>query len=206
MKLNIHYSMDYEVERIGSTLRRLAWYQENGYKPILPESLDISDLPKITKEITMEAVSKEYNEQPYLEAKKYIEGHWSSVVEEFVKGVKSTDLVLHDEYEISLTRYGVGGSYWLPNEIKINIVKMYEVGLMKTIVHEATHLTIQKFIDRYKIEHWVKERIVDLLLEQFAPKLNEFQFMPIETQKIDETFKLHYPNVELILKSLGSAK
>ncbi len=206
MKLNIQYSVDFEVERVLATLYRLEWYKTNGYKPVLPESFDVSDIHKITEEITRIAVVEEYNEQHYLEAKKYIEERWPSTAEGFIKGVKITDLILLDEYEIYLTRYGVGGSYDLPNKIIINIAKFYEFGLSMAIAHETIHISIQKFIDQYKIEHWVKERVVDLLLEQISPKLNEFQFIPIETQKIDETFKQHYPNVELILKSLGTSE
>lgn len=204
MKLNIYYSIDFEVERILGTIKKIEWYKTNGYTVNLPESLDLSDIDKITKEDIKEAVTKEYEEQNYLLAKKYIEGNWIKFDEAFVANALSTKLVIQDQYAILLTRYGVGGSYNLPNKIIINIRRMFEFGLIMTIAHETTHLLIQPLVEKYNIDHWIKERIVDMLLEQFAQKLNKFQSIPVDTQKIDEVFNKNYPDVELILKLLGS--
>lgn len=164
----------------------------------------MSNIDKITKEDIKEAVIKEYDEQNYFSSKKYIEDNWVNFDEAFVSSVLVTGLIVQDNYSIFLTRYGVGGSYNLPNTIIINIKRMFEFGLIMTIAHETTHLLIQPLVIKYNIDHWVKERIVDMLLEQFAKKLNKFQHIPIDTQKIDEVFNKNYPNVELILKSLGS--
>lgn len=204
MKLNIHYSVDFEVERIWATIKKFEWYKTNGYTVNLPESLDLSNIDKITKEDIQEAVTKEYDEQNYLSSKKYIEDNWINFNEAFVSSVLVTGLVIQDHYTIFLTRYGVGGSYNLPNTIIINIKRMFEFGLVMTIAHETTHLLIQPLIVKYKVDHWVKERIVDMLLEKFAQKLNKFQRIPIDTQKIDEVFNKNYPDVECILKSLES--
>lgn len=206
MKLNILYSEDFEVKRIIGTLKRIDWYKANGYTVQLPASLVAIDYSLLTEGDIKSAVSKEYSEQNYIESKKYIEDHWNNVGEELLKNIKNTSLVTQECYDIHLTRYGVGGSYHLPNKIIINIQRMFEYGLLKTIAHESVHLSIQSLVEKYNVRHWVKERVVDLLLEQFAPKVNSFQKIPIETKDIDETFKKEYPNIDLILRSLGASK
>lgn len=202
MKLNILYSPELEVERIINTLKRVGWYKENGYTVQLPESLDISDVTSITPESVKIAVSEDYNEQNYLGSKKYIEEHWNSVGEELTKNIKNTSLVLQNSYDIQLTRYGVGGSYHMPNKIIINIQRMFEFGLLKTIAHEGVHLSIQSMVEKYNVKHWHKERVVDLLLQEFAPKVSSFQKMSINTTKIDEIFRKEYPDVDKVLSSL----
>lgn len=203
MKLNILYSQELEVERIINTLKRLDWYKANGYTVQLPESLDVSDVANITPELVRVAILKDYNEQNYLASQKYIEDHWSPVRDEFLKNVKNTSLLLQDSYDIQLTRYGVGGSYHMPNKIIINIQRMFEFGLLKTIAHESVHLSIQSMVEKYNVKQWPKERAVDLLLQEFAPKVNSFQKMSIDTTKIDEIFKKEYPDVDKILSSVG---
>lgn len=203
MKLNILYSQELEVERILNTIKRLDWYKANGYTVQLPESLDVSDITNISPELIRVAISKDYNEQNYLVSQKYIEDHWGPVSDEFSKNIKNTSLLLQDVYDIQLTRYGVGGSYHTPNKIIINIQRMFEFGLLKTIAHESVHLSIQSMVEKYNIKQWPKERVVDLLLQEFAPKVNSFQKMSIDTTKIDEIFKKEYPNVDKILSSVG---
>ena len=83
---------------------------------------------------------------------------------------------------------------------------MFEYGLLKTTAHESIHLAIQPLVEKYNVKHWVKERVVDLILEQLVPKVNSFQKMPIEIERTDEVFKEKYPNIDLILKSLGDSE
>lgn len=204
MKLNILYSPELEIECITNTIKRLEWYKANGYTVQLPESLDISDVGAITSETIENSILKEYDEQNYLVSKKYIEDHWIPVGDELSKNIKNTALTLQDSYDIQLTRYGVGGSYHMPNKIIINIQRMFEFGLLKTIAHESVHLSIQSMVEKYNIKQWPKERVVDLLLQEFAPKVNSFQKMSIDTTKIDEIFKKEYPDVDKILGSIGA--
>lgn len=204
MKLNIIYSKEFEVERIVNTLKKIDWYKANGYTIQLPASLDVSNITTLSKEIIFESVEKEYFEQNYINSKKYIEDNWSNIGIELLKNIKETSLVLQDCYNIQLTRYGVGGSYHLPNSIIINIQRMFEFGLLKTIAHESVHLSIQKLVEKYNVKHWYKERIVDLLLNKFVPKVNSFQKISIDTQKVDQIFKEFYPNIDKILRKTGS--
>ncbi|HAT68063.1 MAG: hypothetical protein A2481_01215 [Candidatus Yonathbacteria bacterium RIFOXYC2_FULL_47_9] len=206
MKLNILYSKDFEVERVVDTLKRIDWYKTNGYTVQLPEGLDVSDPSIVTREDIEIAVSKEYDEQNYIGSKKYIEDHWDDIGNELLKNIKNTSLATEEYYDIHITRYGVGGSYHLPNKIIINIQRMFEYGLLKTTAHESIHLAIQPLVEKYNVKHWVKERVVDLILEQLVPKVNSFQKMPIEIERTDEVFKEKYPNIDLILKSLGDSE
>lgn len=203
MKLNILYSKDLEIDRVASTIKRIDWYKAKGYTVQLPDGLNISDSSVVSREDIETAISKEYDEQNYIGSKKYIEDHWGDIGNELLKNIKNTSLTVTEHYDIYLTRYGVGGSYHLPNKIIINIRRMFEYGLLKTIAHESVHLAIQPLVEKYNVTHWDKERVVDLLLERFVPKVNSFQKIPIETKRIDETFKKEYPNIDLILKSLG---
>jgi hypothetical protein len=208
MKLNIKYSTEFEVNRVFNTLKKIDWYKSNNYNPKLPEFLGLLNLQNITKEQIENSILQEYHEDDYLEAKKYIEENFEKIIkdESFEQNILQTDLVLQNEYEIFLTKYGVGGSYNLPNKIILNIKCFYSFGLIKTMTHEIIHLLIEQFIRENKIDHWTKERLVDLLLDQFALDLNKFQNLPIDTYKIDQIFEKNYPDVEKIIQNLEKEK
>src|SRR3989339_173648 len=138
MKFNIYYSIDFDVDRVLETINKFEWFKSNNYSVILPKYLDLSDIKKITKEDVKKVILKEYNEQDYLKQKEYLENN--------VEKIKSTTLVLSKDYNIYFTKYGVGGSYHLPNKIVININRCFEFGLLRTIIHEIIHLSIQLFV------------------------------------------------------------
>ncbi len=203
MKFNIRYSVDFEVKRILDAISRLEWFRSNNYTVILPESLNLSDAKKITEEDIKDAVLKEYNEQDYLKQKEYLENNLNSLIEEcFAEKNLDTDLSLSNQYDIHLTKYGVGGSYNLPNRIIANIRRSFEFGLARTIIHEIIHISIQPLVDKYNVDHWKKERIVDLLFDKFSSRINRMQKVPIDTKSIDESFEKHYPNIEEIIKNV----
>ena len=58
------------------------------------------------------------------------------------------------------------------------------------------------FVEKYNINHWTKERLVDLLFDKFAPKINKIQTISIDTNLIDESFEKNYPNVEKIISEI----
>ena len=69
----------------------------------------------------------------------------------------------------------MGGSYKLPNLVIYNINNKKG---FKTIVHEIIHLLIENQIQEFKIQHWEKERIVDLILNS-----DEFSFLEYNNSK-----------------------
>lgn len=200
ISLNILYSVDFEIERVSETLKRFEWYKTHGYSVKLPKVFNLSDYEKISREDIVTAVRDEYNEQIYLDSKEYLDHNWDNVSNRLVKGVEIPAHSLQGQYDVYFTRYGVGGSYRLPNEIVVNIQSKFEFGLLRTIVHEIVHLLIGDAVSRYKIEHWKKERIVDLLIDRIIPEMSKVQPVPIDTQVVDEIFKDNYPNMDLVMK------
>jgi hypothetical protein len=126
---------------------------------------------------------------------------WSSFVTILEKYFEETTLKQEDTYIVHLTKYGVGGSYNVPNTVILNFQNRKELALFRTIVHEIIHLSIQPYIEKYTVDHWIKERIVDLTLEKIAPELNTMQNLPIDTESVDLAFEKNYPNMEEVIKN-----
>lgn len=203
ISLNILYSVDFEIERVSETLKRFEWYKTHGYSVKLPKVFNPSDYEKISREDIVTAVRDEYSEQKYLDSKEYLDHNWDKVSSRLINGAGILTHSLQGQYNVYFTRYGVGGSYRLPNEIVVNIQSKFEFGLLRTIVHEIVHLLIGDAISRYKVEHWAKERIVDLLIDRIIPEMSKVQTVPIDTQVVDKIFKDNYPNMDLVMKSVS---
>lgn len=66
----------------------------------------------------------------------------------------------------------------------------------KTIVHEIVHLLIENQIQKHKIQHWEKERIVDLILNSKEFGFLEYNYLQGNYQGvekyIDELFNGHF--------------
>ena len=71
-----------------------------------------------------------------------------------------------------------------------------------TIIHEIIHLSIQELIEKYEVEHWEKERIVDLIVFKIVPEIAKMQNISIDTKPIDEGFEKYYPDIEKVVKNL----
>ena len=97
----------------------------------------------------------------------------------------------------------MGGSYNLPNTVIINLNNSFNIGMLKTIIHEIIHLSIQKYIDEYKIGQWQKERIVDLFFIKNFPERIPMQNMPINTEKIDQTFDDNFPDMKTVIEKIS---
>lgn len=60
-------------------------------------------------------------------------------------------------------------------------------------------MTIEPLIQEYKIQHWEKERIVDLIINKFFPEDQKVQRDPEDSEKISEIFEKNFPDVEKII-------
>jgi hypothetical protein len=201
--LNIQYSVDFEVKGVIDTLEKLEWFKEKGYLINLPAILlEESNFNRLSKENIISIVKSEYNNEKYEETKKYILKEWKSDIFD-IKELKKINFNPLSEYEVILTRYGVGGGYYLPDKIVVNIEQRYGVGLMKTIVHETIHLLVESEILKNKISHWKKERIVDLLSVKLSPDFGRLQNLPEDTSLVDDIFNNKYPDIELIIREIG---
>ncbi len=194
MKFNYHFSEELEQERVEYTRSKLDFYTQNGYPVHLPQT-------------TIEA---EWSVDIYEQAIATISTIIDSYSHTFHAGALAAHLTLSDEYNIQLTRYGVGGSYNQPNTVIINILKKSgetkgPQSLIESIFHEITHLIIEMQIQKYNISHWDKEIIVNLLLAklipEFAPRIEQNKSSAKE--QICNLFETLYPDVEGIIAGVG---
>jgi len=165
MDLKIKFGLDYEFERVKYTLKKLDWYTKQGYGPVLPK-----DISKNSTDSEIKAqIEKEYNEDKYKDAIDKINKSYLPIKDEFSKVLKKHFDRVPDYFIVYLTNYGVGGSYDFPNKIIANV---NQITGFRLIAHETVHLLIEDKIKEYKVEHWEKERIVDLILNS-----KEFHFL-----------------------------
>ncbi|MFH1315851.1 MAG: hypothetical protein ABIH67_05670 [Candidatus Uhrbacteria bacterium] len=190
MKLNIKYSIRLEEQRIEKTIKKLPWYNKLGYRPHFPKNInpEIDNLKKINI-----ALKNEYNEKDYKNAKNKILKKNSVIGKKFISNLENIcGKKAKKEYELILTKYGVGGSYFLPNQIIININSKSKIN---TILHEITHLVIESNIQKYKIEQNQKERIIDLILTSKQISLDNYKMQKRgkeHKKTIDKLFKKYF--------------
>jgi hypothetical protein len=201
INLQFNYSIDYEVERIKNTISRLDWFKEKGYQLLFPEGFSVEN-KDFSDDNIKNSILEEYNEIDYKKVADIVNEQWSKFSPFLEKYFLETKTKLENIYKVNLTKYGVGGSYNLPNTIIVNFQGKFGIGVSKTIIHEIIHLSIQELIEKYKVGHWEKERVVDLILLKIVPEIAKMQNISIDTKLVDESFKKHYPNIEEIIKNL----
>lgn len=185
MNINIKYGIDFEIARVKNTLAKLDWYITQGYKPRLPESIKKDS----SEQEIQNQIKKEYAKEKYKEIGKKIIHDFSLIQKTFTERVKDIfSKETPDAFLINLTNYGVDGSYNLPNTVIFNINN--RKGL-KTVIHEIIHIFIESYIKKYEIQHWEKERIVDLILNS-----KEFTFLDYNN------WQSGYNNVEKYIDNL----
>lgn len=197
--LEFNFSINEEAKRVKNTLRKLSWYKENGYNPNFPKDLDLENL---TTEKIEQTISSEFDISIYEQKQYEIEKIWKDINKNFTKNLRSLDLPLQEKYLINLTKYGVGGSYWLPNEIIINYEKIENLSYV--ISHEIIHLTIENLIKENNIDHWTKERIVDLIYNRFHSEKSNLQTNPDEPEKVKEIFDRYFPDIKKVIIELSN--
>lgn len=200
ISLDIKYSPEIDEKRVCDTLARLEWFNKNGYSVALPTGITKdSDLENIRKAIETDYVE---NQKTYSAEKDSLATKWPAYEKTLENKLRDCDLKTSEKYDVLFTSYGVGGSYHLPNIIWANIKRSWQIGLRRTVIHEIIHLSIEPYIQKYKVSHWAKERIVDLLLNEFFPDLSKMQDLSISTEKIDKYFLSLYPDVVNIVKKI----
>ena len=185
MNLKFTFGTDFELSRVKDTLAKLDWYDSKGYKPRFPKGIIKESLGK---EIQNQ-IKKEFKEDDYKAVTNKISSNFSKMAGPLSDKLKEVfNGKIPKEFIVYLTNYGVGGSYKLPNMIILNINRKNSP---KIIVHEIIHLAIEDWIKKYKIQHWEKERIVDLILNS-----KEFRFLN------HGSWQKNYGNVERYIDNL----
>lgn len=187
INLSFEYSKALEKERIINTIKRFPWYREQGYninQMDLPEKLDKENLAGVSDGDLEKAIDAEFDEKKFADSEKSLTELFPRYRDNLISFLRETKLSPIPSISVQLTMYGSGGSYKPPHKVIVNISKYYGTGLLRNMLHEIIHLHIQYFIDEYKLGQWQKERIVDLLMERFVPKLSKQQQMPMDTKKL----------------------
>jgi hypothetical protein len=207
MKLEIKYSVESEVQRITDTLAKYSWFKEQRYRLNLPEQIRAkADLGEVLEKEYIEQVIKgEFLEERYLAVAEAIQKEWAKVNASFTKNLATLNGPKHDIYRITLTRYGVGGSYGFPNKVIINF-EYKDIIFLKTVAHEIVHMAIEGWIMEYKITHWVKERLVDLVMNKFFPDHMRLQRDPEQHEEIEALFETYFPDMKKVIESVDELK
>lgn len=188
MGVKIIFGIEQEKERIKSTVERLPWYENHGYSPRFPKGIN-PQKDKIEKIFL--ALKNEYVEDDYQKIAKQLADDFSNIENDFFgKLEKLTGKKIKRSFQLVLTKYGVGGSYGLPNKIIYNFAM--KSSSVNTVLHEIVHLVIEPYIVKCKIKQNEKERIVDLILKSKPITLKNYQMQKRGeecSQCIDPLFK-----------------
>ena len=159
----------------------------------MPEGIKSKD---ISKEEIKKLIEKEYDLEIYKTAEEAVLKSWkgnNKTIKEINEKMTGSKII--DKLNVILTKYGTQGSYILPNSVIINISKVPPEFLIKTVIHESIHLMIEHLIKKYSVEHWVKERIVDLIIDLEYKSRFKMQSVPEWAIATDKIFKENYPNL-----------
>lgn len=207
-KIIFDYSLEDEVSRVKYAVKKYAWYVENGYKPTFPQTL-IERLEKgenIDDSEIEKSIKAEYIESEYAEIKVQISKGWKEIENKFFLQLQTLGRALPEEYFINLTKYGTSGSYGYPNDVQINYKKRTMDDIPFVIAHEIVHLAIEDLISKYKIEHWTKERLVNLTMNRFFSDKKSLQRDPENSEQISQIFESNFPNIEKIIIEISDIK
>ncbi|MFH1170732.1 MAG: hypothetical protein V1704_04205 [Candidatus Vogelbacteria bacterium] len=202
IKLSFEYSKELEVKRIVYTINRLDWYLNNNYHlewMSFPKDIDKNNLVNISEADISKAVEKEYDPQKYILAIESLNQLYDPYGIRLQKFIESLGFSIISNVIINLTLYGMGGSYHVPNKVISNISKYSGDELLGNILHEIIHLHIQHLIDKYEVDQWKKETVVNLLFSTAFPDLHKKNDIPIDTKDIETTYKVNFPNIEKII-------
>ena len=195
--------VDDEINRVKYLCGRYNWYKENKYQPTYPKSIQkkLDGGEDITEESISEAVKSEFDVSINDEEISQTKEEWHKIKNGFFESLKTLELPLQEKYFLSITKYGTGGSYGTPNRIQLNLNQTDRPSF--TIAHEIVHLTIEHLIKKYQINHWTKERIVDLIMNKFFLDNKRLQRNPEYAEKISEIFEREFPNVENVVEEIS---
>lgn len=205
--LKYTYSENLEISRLLYTLNRLEWYLNNGYSLdyiSFPEGLVVSNTARgVDEEKVALLVKKEYNSNKYKEAAESLDNLYRNYKQILGIFINKISLGILPEIEVVLSRYGIGGSYHLPNKIVCNIAKMYNIGLLRATLHEIIHLHIEPLIKKYQINHWSKESIVNLLFQSAFMDIYKESDTRNNEGSVKQAYDKFFPDIEKIISTVS---
>ena len=196
--IKFQFNIESEVRRVERTLGISEWLTKNNYKFLLPNS--IKNFKDVKIETIRRSVEDEYDLKIYQTAESAILKSWEKYSGSMKKiNQKMDGSYMLDEITVVLTRYGTQGSYVSPNSAVINISNIPPESLIRTVIHESLHLMIEHLIKKYSVEHWVKERIVNLIMDLEYKSRFKIYSVPDWALATDTIFKEYYPDLSLLM-------
>ncbi len=212
-------SIEQEATSIWRTINDIEFLEGQGYKINLPEDSLIDTL--ISKSKSGQFGNDNFREvYTLLERNIYQEVNYKAALdkvnnqEELLKTLMlqlrrakeswKWDFELLPSYDVIFTLYGTGGSYD-PDHGRVVLFTTLEGGFMRykdpanTIIHEIVHLGIEtSIVQKYKLSHRLKEKIVDkIVFLLFAELLPEYRMQDMGSTEIDEYLKQKEDLVDL---------
>jgi len=202
---------DEEATTMLNYLRRINWFDQNGYNITLPTTLLVetaktklrtgSSLSSVDEAQLREHFKNDiYDSQDYQRSYSTISKLLRTADKyamEFDRYEKMWGFFIPNNYVINLTLYGPGGSYGTNSMlIKVNREDTWSTSSdngkpLAIILHESVHIGIEQLIiQRYNISQVVKERIVDnFMIRQFGNIFPGYRLQNWEYSSIDVIFK-----------------
>lgn len=220
-------TINQEATSIWKTINDIEFFEKNGYNINLPKSELIDNLIIKSKNKTFsnldyasihELIEIEiYNKKDYLLALKKVQEQ-EQLVNSIILQLDSLrkfwdwDFKMYENYNVVFTLYGSGGSYDQATgtvtlfATKEGTFKM-QSNPANTIIHEIVHIGIENsIVQRYKLPHWLKERIVDkIVFILFSSFLPEYKIQNMGNLKIDD-YLLNKNDINNLSKILNNYK
>jgi hypothetical protein len=187
---------------IWNSLRKMGFYRKHGYDVALPDNKRFTELSESSGDFSGVDQTKLYDlfaEEIY-DARHYEKGlkgleHVTEIVENalpmFERFKQKWGFSVHPSYDLILTLYGPGGQYD-PETGRI-FLKTTVNGQFKRvdpthiIIHEMVHIGIdEKIVKAYRLAHWEKERVVDLICSiTFGNLLSHYRLQAKGDRRLD---------------------
>ena len=209
MKFKFKYSIEDEKQIIKTFYDLKKWMVKQGYGNISIYPKNADPFKKSLKEI-YQLLEEEFNEKDYEKAVKVAEKSIKSIKDDFAKYMISIfGKKIDTEYIVTLSKYGFGGLYNLPNFIGVQFTMFKGDKIKYIIMHETIHLFIEEEIQKYKVNQHEKERIVALIQDssKLFPGKNEYPTFGGTEAYMDSLFKeLFFEDREEFFKQIKNVR
>jgi hypothetical protein len=195
-----------EATQIWRTINDIQFFEEHGYTVHLPESDLITGLIQKARESQLDnedyaqivillerGVYQKSDYQKGLEKIQIQLPLVDSLVEAIINTKRNWAFKQFDQYKVTLTLYGSGGSF-NPDEgtilmltTKAGQFKQYD-NPANTLIHEIVHIGLEEsIVQKYQLNHGFKERIVDTFVYlHFKASLPEYRIQNMGDKALDQ--------------------
>lgn len=190
-------TLEEELLHLKYVLKSKDFYEKNGYKAVYPSVKELCDPLILNDSDAMFSLfkDKEYDVSFYQNGVAVILGLLPSIqnnINKLMDICNFWEFKVLPTYTVVLTKYGPGGSYDA-NEGKITMLTSLNGEFKRphpdhTILHEIVHMGIESsIVQKYKLSHWEKERLVDLFVKKYFEKeLPNYRLQNIVDTDIDK--------------------